>query len=81
MYVTVHRPLEAEAHKSYATIADLTKLAADARREADAAKAAQAKLQKARDRASSGIWRVRLRRRARMTSSWRSSSDGPVARR
>jgi chemotaxis protein MotB len=49
LYWTVHRPLLEDAHKKDASIAELTKLAADAKRDADAARTAQAELQKAQD--------------------------------
>jgi chemotaxis protein MotB len=49
LYWSVHRPLLEDAHKKAAAIADLTKLAADAKKDADAARAAQADLQKTQD--------------------------------
>jgi chemotaxis protein MotB len=45
LYWTVHRPLLEDGHKKDAAIADLTKVVADAKRDADAARAAQAELQ------------------------------------
>ncbi len=49
LYFTAHRPLVSALESKEASVADLTKLAADARRDADAAKAAQADLVKAQD--------------------------------
>jgi len=49
LYWTAHRPLVDAMGKKEQSIAELTKLAADARRDADAAKAAQTELSKAQD--------------------------------
>jgi chemotaxis protein MotB len=49
LYWTVYRPLAEDVHKKDESIGSLTKMAADAKRDADAARAAQAELQKAQD--------------------------------
>jgi len=49
LYWTVHRPLVEDGHKKDTAISDLTKLAADAKRDADAARAAEAELKNAQD--------------------------------
>jgi chemotaxis protein MotB len=49
LYWTVHRPLLEDAHKKDAALADLTKVVADAKRDADAAKAAKDELAKTQD--------------------------------
>jgi chemotaxis protein MotB len=49
LYWTVHRPLLEDAHKKDAALADLTKVVADAKRDADAARAAQDELQKTQE--------------------------------
>jgi chemotaxis protein MotB len=48
-YWTVHRPLLEDAHKKDAALADLTKVVADAKRDADAARAAQEELAKTQE--------------------------------
>src|SRR3954464_4951920 len=48
-YVAVHRPLSEEARKKDGTIADLTRMASDAKRDADAVKSLTADLAKAQD--------------------------------
>lgn len=49
LYWTHFRPLADDGHKKDAAIADLTRLAADAKKDADAARAAKDELQKAQD--------------------------------
>jgi chemotaxis protein MotB len=49
LFWTVHRPLVEDARKKDAVIADLTKVVADAKRDADAARAAEAELSKTQE--------------------------------